>query len=188
MSAGMSGGRQTSDALHRLVCKGWIETAKLLRRSPSETKSVAEKDSATVSATLLRQLESKLASGETFADLRRGSGVEAVQVERLRRNPQGMQLTVADRLCNYLKLSLSQNDEARKATLSETLRQAIVKQREAGASLNEICRAADLHLASVRQFLQKRKTLNLKTVDGLCGILGLGLMPIASAKKSLSDS
>lgn len=71
--------------------------------------------------------------------------------------------------------------KAKPATISEQLRQAI---RESGMSDSAVARAADLDKATMSRFLSGERGLRLESVDVLCVLLGLRLVPDRTRGKS----
>lgn len=189
---------RTSDVLHRLVCKGWLETDKLpapplepkpkckhaprIRRravKPTGPTFIPKTTDERISVVLVREIRDRLAAGMSMRDLRRECGVQHGQLQQLFENGTSLRAPALDRLCAHLKLELVPpgGDQKAYAGLHPTaaLRKAIADERAAGASLNEICRAANVTANKTSGFALDKCSLNLKTVDALCGVLGLEL-------------
>lgn len=195
-AAGFSGGSQTTDVLHRLVCKGWIETDKLPPPEPPlkvvKTKQprlpkprastfVPAPTEEKVSAVLVREIFARLEAGTTKREFLRECGVQWLQLQALLANGTSLRTPAIDRLCRYLHFRLlpSRCDREAYERLSptEALRKAMADERAAGATLVEICRAAEVNANNLSEFAKGRCSLNLTTVDALCRVLGLELKP-----------
>ena len=59
--------------------------------------------------------------------------------------------------------------------MTETIQQAI---REAGVSLNEVARRADVDAGAVSRFMRNDRTMTLPQIEKLCRLLGLELRPV----------
>lgn len=195
-AARFSGGSQTGDVLHRLVCKGWIETDKLPAPEPKVTQAkvkqpeppapkeptfVPKSTNETVSAALIRAIRVELDGGTKWRHFHDASGVQWNQLRRLLERGTSLRTEGLDGLSLYLRLQLVpvRGDKNPYDGLNPTdaLRKAIADERAAGATLVEICRAAKVNASNIGEFVNGRCSLNLATVDVLCGALGLELKP-----------
>lgn len=192
-------GSQTNDVLHRLVCKGWLDTDKLPAEPKPPTKAaetvyrrtvqqrtakpkapafVPVSTGEPVSKALVRAIDAKIAAGMPIRELRHQCGVQHTQIAALRRSGFSLRTPALDSLSDYLKIRLEHIDEPRSyrdCRPSEALRQAIQVAMEPSFSLNAICRSAGVQSGRVGGFVARQMTLNLKTVDAICGVLGLEL-------------
>lgn len=138
---------QARDALHRLVCKGWLETDQLdpvpqrtiqdvKREQPIASHFPARHRP--VSDSIIRAIESARAAGVSASSLKEATGVQRGQVQQLLQTGQSLRLDTVDRLAKQFGLRLAKLGAADWPTAdppSEALRAAIAAAIGQGATL-----------------------------------------------------